>query len=45
MSSSIILFRNNMALTEDKDYFVFNEREIENLALAKCKGSKKKYDI
>ena len=45
MSSSISLFRNNMVFTEDIDYYVFNEREIENLALAKCKGSKKKYDI
>ena len=37
MSSSISLFRNNMVFTEDIDYYVFNEREIENLALAKCK--------
>ena len=37
MSSSITLFKNNIVLTEDKDYYVFNEKEIENLALAKCK--------
>ena len=23
-------------LTEDKDYYVFNKKEIENLALGKC---------
>ena len=37
MSSSITSFRKNMVLTEDIDYPVFTEKEIENLAINKCK--------
>ncbi len=37
MSSSITSFRKNMVLTEDRDYYIFNDNEIKKLTIAKCK--------
>ena len=37
MSSSISTFRKNMVLTEDRDYYIFDDNEIRKLTIAKCK--------